>query len=88
MTPTEDMHGIHSEPVTPHHHFSPVNSVKPANAPAEAAPEGTAHPHDRDYTLLVGAFIIITAVFAGMLLSGVISNRYDDHAQATAPARP
>lgn len=88
MSNPENMHGIHSEPVTPHHHFSPVNSVKPANAPTEAAPVGLGHAHDKDHTLLVGGFLIITAVFAGMLLSGYISNRYDDTGKPAASAKP
>lgn len=77
MAEPENMHGIHSEPVTPHHHFAPVNSVGPANAPAEAAAEGLAHGRDKDFTLLVGAFAIALAVYVGLLCSNYLcTTRY------------
>ncbi|MGH7143826.1 MAG: hypothetical protein ACREJ2_06760 [Planctomycetota bacterium] len=77
--PAENMHGIHSEPVTPHHHFAPVNSVRPANAPAEAEHEGLPHAADHDYTQIVGGFLIVTAVFVGLLMGNFLhSQRYPD----------
>ncbi|HTL53429.1 MAG TPA: hypothetical protein VL860_12715 [Planctomycetota bacterium] len=83
MAEPENMHGIHSQPVTPHHHYAPVNSVRPANAPQEASAEGLHRAHEKDYSLLVGAFLVALAVYVGLLCSNYL---YTNHYAEITPA--